>query len=123
MRTKLLVSLMVVLCVLIGVGQAAASSVDYPDGSSSLAINLGGGENAFVFLNDLLPQPDIFIHPVNSFGDLVSVNLSGFIGFAIYLAFEGTTPGGLQQYGVFTCSVSNLVFCNVTSTRRGTFFL
>lgn len=123
MHTKLLISLMVVLCVVIGVGPAAASDVNYPDGSSSLAIDLGGGVHAFVFFNDLVP-PDIFIHPVNSFADLVQVNLSGFVGFAIFLSFEGFTPEGFQQFGVFTCNTSqSFVACDVSGIRRGTFFL
>jgi hypothetical protein len=121
MRTSLLVSLLFALCILIGVGPAAASNVNYPDGTSSLAINLGNGQHAFVFFNNLVP-PDIFIHSVGFFADLVSVQLSSFVGFAFWLEFEGFNQG-FQQFGVYTCNTSNLVSCNVSGTRRGTFFL
>jgi len=118
MRTSLLVSLIVAVGIFIGVGTAAAdSSVFYPDGgSSSLAINLGNGAHAFVFFNDI---DDIFIHPVDFFADLVQVNLNGFVGFAIFLNFEGLNQG-FQQYGVFTCTGFPSCFFGA---RRGTFFL
>lgn len=123
MLTKLLIGLIVVSCVLIGVGPAAASSVSYPDGSASVVFNLGNGVLAFVFLNDLVP-PDLFIHAVNSFGDLVPVNLSGFIGSAIFLSFEDfTTTPGLLKFGVYTCNTGNPVVCNVPNILRGTLFL
>jgi hypothetical protein len=123
MRTSLLVSLIVAMCVLMGVGPAAAdSNVDYPDGSRSQVFNLGNGDHAFVFFNDLRP-PDIFIHSVDFFANLVSVNLSGFVGFAYWLQFEGINQG-FTQYGVYTCNTSNnRLSCNVSGTRRGTLFL
>ena len=121
MRTRFLVSLIVGLCVLIGVGPAAASEVNYLDGSSSLAIDLGNGL-AFVFFNDLVP-PDIFIHAVDFFADLLPVSLNNtFNGSAFHLRFEGFNQG-FTQYGVYTCNTSNLVSCNVSSTRLDTFFL
>ena len=123
MRTKLL-GLVVVLCALIiGVGQAAASSATFPDGSASQAIFVGPGELAFAFLNDLIP-PDIFIHAVNPSGDLVPVNLSGFVGSVIWLSFEDfTSTPGLLQFGVYTCNSASLVFCSVPNIRRGTLLL
>ena len=119
MRTSLLVSLIVTLGILISVvGPAAAdSNLFYPDGGShSLALNLGNGLQAFVFFNDI---DDIFIHPVDLFANLVQVNLSGFVGFGLFLDFEGLNQGFLQ-YGVYTCtgSAQSCAFGN----RRGSFF-
>jgi hypothetical protein len=123
MRTRLLIGLIVALCFLGGVGSAAAdSTVNYPDGSSSLALNLGGGAHAFVFFNDLRP-PDIFIHPIDINANLLAVRLNNtFDAFGIYLAFE-TVNGNFNQYGVFTCLSFSFQTCNISSTRRGTFFI
>ena len=56
MRTSLLIGLIVALCVVGGVGSAAAdSTVNFRFGASSLAINLGGGLHAFVFFDDRVP--------------------------------------------------------------------
>ena len=122
MPTRLLIGLIVALSFLGGVGSAAAdSTLNYPDGSSSLALNLGGGAHAFVFFNDLRP-PDIFIHPVNSSANLVQVSLNSFDAFGIYLAFEAVN-GNFNQYGVFTCLSFSSQTCNISSTRRGTFFI
>lgn len=124
MRTKVLVSLMVVLCVVIGVGQAAASEVRYLDGSDSLAINLGNGSHAFVFANDLIP-PDYFIHIVDFFADLRPENLvaNTFNGTAFHLVFEGISQG-LMQYSVYSCLISvNRFSCSVSGTFRGSLFL
>src|ERR1700694_2738901 len=96
MRTRLLIGLIVALCFLGGVGSAAAdSTVNYLDGSSSLALNLGSGAHAFVFFNDLRP-PDIFIHPINVSANLQQVSLNQFDAFGIYLAFE-TVNGNFHQ--------------------------
>jgi hypothetical protein len=121
MRTSLLVGLIVTLGILIGVGSAPASDLFYPDGSRSQVFNLGNGQLAFVFFNDLVP-PDIFVHPVDFFGDLVAVSLNGLVGFGFWLSFEGVTQG-LQQYGVYSCNSSNRLSCSVSGTRRGTLFL
>jgi len=122
MRTRLLIGLIVALCFFGGVGSAAAdSTVNYPDGSVSLAFNLGGGTIAFVFENDLNP-PDIFIHAVNAFANLQQVSLQSFNGFAFFLSFEGFNQG-FRQYGVYACTGFSNQTCNVSGTRRGTFFL
>jgi hypothetical protein len=123
MRTSLVIGLIVALCFFGGVGSAAAdSTVNYWDGSSSLAINLGGGEHAFVFFNDLTPAPDIFIHPVNFNANLLQVTLSSFTGFGIYLRFEGFNSG-FKQYGVYTCLSPSGQTCNISTVRRGTYFI
>jgi hypothetical protein len=71
MRTKLLVSLIVAVCFLMGVGQAGAdSNLTYPDGTFSQVINLGGGQHAFV-LFDNPGSRDIFVHPVDLSGNLL----------------------------------------------------
>lgn len=123
MRTRLLIGLIVALCFLGGVGSAAAdSTVNYPDGSSSLALNLGSGAHAFVFFNDLRP-PDIFIHPIDFSANLLQVTLNNtFTGFGIYLAFEAVN-GNFNQYGVFTCLSFSSQTCNISGVRRGTFFI
>ena len=130
MRTSFLIGLIVALCVLGGVGSAAAdSTVNYRFGSSSLAINLCPslvpsclGQHAFVFFNDLNP-PDIFIHPIDFVANLLQVTLANtFTGFAIQLVFEGFNQG-FRQYGVFTCVAFSNQTCNVSSVRRGTFFI
>ena len=126
MRTSWMIGLVVTLCVLAGVGSAGAdSTASYLDGSLSDAFNLGGGTYAFVFYNDLNP-PDIFVHAVNAFTNLLFVSLptaTGVVnGYAFFLSFEGFNQG-FRQYGVYACvSFSNQV-CNVNGFRRGTFFL
>ena len=124
MRTDLLVALFVAVCVVIGVGfgQAAAdSTVNYPDGSSSLAVNLGSGLHAFVFF-DNPGDGDVFIHPIDFVANLLPVTLNNtFNAFAFWLDFEGFN-GGFRQYGVYTCTATNGVVCNVSGIRRGTFF-
>src|SRR5688572_3767200 len=104
MRTFLLASLIVMMAVVIGVGPAAAdSTLNYPDTSRSQAINLGGGQHAFVFF-DIPGDNDIFVHPVDFSANLLFVSLSQtFFGFAIWLDFEGFN-GGALQYGVYTCN-------------------
>ena len=123
MRTGLVVGLLVTLCVLVGVGPAAAdSTVNYRFGASSLALNLGNGLHAFVFFDDLIP-PDIYIHPVDFFANLLQVTLNNtFTGFAIQLVFENFNQG-FRQYGVYTCVSFSFQTCNVSSVRRGTFFI
>jgi hypothetical protein len=123
MRTHRLIGLIVALCFLGGVGSAAAdSTVNFLDGSSSLALNLGVGQHAFVFFNDLVP-PDIFIHPVDFSANLLQVTLNNsFTAFGIFLKFE-TFNSGFRQYGVYTCVVFSFQTCNVSSVRRGTFFI
>lgn len=124
MRTSFLIGLLVACCTLIAVGPAAAdSTVNYPDGSSSLALNLGSGLHAFVFF-DTPGDGDIFIHPIDFAANLLQVTLnSTFPAFAIWLDFEGDN-GNFRQFGVYTClSPPNPNFCNVPSVRRGTFFI
>jgi len=122
MRT-LVIGLIVALSFLGGVGSAAAdSTVNYLDGSSSLALNLGSGAHALVFFNDLRP-PDIFIHPMDFSANLLQVTLNNsFTGFGILLSFEGTN-GNFNQYGVFTCLSFAFQTCNISSVRRGSFFI
>ena len=123
MRTSFLIGLIIALGVLIGAGPAVAdSTVNYPDGSSSLALDLGGGAQAFVFFNDLVP-PDVFVHAVDSFANLfqVTLNPGGFNGFAIFLGFEGFNQG-FRQYGVYTCTGFSNQTCNVSGVRRGSYF-
>jgi hypothetical protein len=122
MRTSLVVGLLVALCVVIGVGTAAADSrVNYVDGSVSQVFNLGGGQHAFVFF-DNPGDGDIFIHPVNFSADLLSVSLNNFNAFAIWLDFEGPA-GQFLQYGVYTCTSPAGQTCTVSGVRRGTLFL
>ena len=122
MRTSLLIGLLVTLCVLVGVGTAAAdSTVNYPDTSVSDAFYLGGGVIAFVFL-DNAGDGDIFIHVVTGFGDLTTAALNQFVAFAFWLDFEGFN-GGFQQFGIYTCTSTGGRVCNVSGVRRGTFFL
>ena len=124
MRTRLLIGLIVALCFLGGVGSAAAdSTVNYLDGSSSLALDLnpGTGQHAFVFFNDLRP-PDIFIHPINLSANLLGVSLNSFNGFGIELVFE-TVSGNFNLYGVYTCLSFSFQTCNISGVRRGTFAL
>jgi hypothetical protein len=122
MRTNLVVSLLIALCILIGVGPAAASNVTYPDGSVSQVFNLGNGAHAFVFF-DNAGDNDIFIHAVDFFADLFRVTLNGIPGDALWLDFEGFTGGGLMQYGVYSCLTSSFVSCSSFGNRRGTLFL
>ena len=122
MRTSLLASLIVALgIILISVGPAAADSfIEYPDSTVSRVVALGGGSHGFV-LFDFAGDFDIFVHPVNAFSDLQGVSLAGFVGFALWLDFEGTTPGGLLVYGVYTCTGSP--FSCSFGSRRGTLLL
>ena len=123
MRTRLLISLIVALCFLGGVGSAAAdSTINFLDGSTSLALNLGSGAHAFVFFNDLKP-PDIFAHPIDVNANLLQVTLNNtFTGFGIEFIFEGVN-GNFNQYGVFLCPSFSSQTCNISSVRRGTFFI
>ena len=122
MRTSFLMGLIVTLCVLTGVGLAAAdSSVTYPDTSSSLALNLGGGVIVFVAF-DNPGDHDIVIHAVNSFANLTQVFLNTLPGFAFWLDFEGTN-GPFLQYGVYNCTSPVGQTCTVGGTRRGTLFI
>ena len=122
MRTKLLINLIVAVCVLMGVGQAAAdSNLNYPDGTFSEVINLGGGQHAFV-LFDNPGDRDIFVHPVDFSGNLLFVNVNNtFMGFGLWLDFEGQTNQGFLQYGVYVCAGSSQS-CSF-GNRRGTLFL
>ena len=121
MRTNLVASLIVALGILVSVGPAAAdSNLTYPDGTTSLVVNLGGGQHAFV-LFDNPGDRDIFVHPVDFGSNLLFVTLNqSFNGYGIWLDFEGTNQGFLQ-YGVYTCNGSSqsCTFGN----RRGTLFL
>ena len=122
MRTSLLIGLLVTLCVLIGVGTAAAdSTVNYPDTSVSDAFYLGGGVIAFVFL-DNPGDGDIFIHVVSGFGDLALAQLNQIVAYAFWLDFEGHN-GPFLHFGIYTCTSTGGHFCNVSGVRRGTFFL
>jgi len=123
MRTSLLASLIVALgIILISVGPAAADSfIEYPDSTVSRVVALGGGSHGFVLFDfsaggDL----DIFVHPVNAFSDLQFVSLAGFVGFALWLDFEGTS-GPFLVYGVYTCLGSS--FSCSFGSRRGTLLL
>ena len=120
MPTNFFIALMIVFGVLLAVGSAGADSqVNYPDGTASIAISLGGGSVAFVYIsNDL----DYFIHPSSGFGSLIPVTVNSFNGFGFLLFFEGFNQG-LRQYGVYSCLSSNLVVCNIPNVRRGTLFL
>jgi hypothetical protein len=116
------------LCVLAGVGVAAAdSTVTYPNApaapnnSLSLTISLGGGVIAFVFI-DSAGTHDIFIQIVNSAGNLAQASLNQFTGSAIWLHFEGFNQN-FMQYGVYVCSSPQGQTCNVGSVKRGTLFL
>jgi hypothetical protein len=121
MRTFLLASLIVMMSVVIGVGPAAADSfVTYPDNSKSQAINLGGGQHAFVFF-DIPGDNDIFVHPVDFAANLLLVSLQGFGGYAIWLNFEGFNAG-YMQFGVYTCAGPAPTSCGF-GNRRGTFLL
>ena len=116
------IGLVVALTVLIAVGPAVAdSSVDYLDGAFSNVFDLGGGLHAFVFYNDLEP-PDIFVHAVDLFANLLPVSLLGVNGYAFYLKFEGVNQG-FDQYGVFACTSFFNQVCNVNGVRQATLFL
>jgi hypothetical protein len=123
MGTRLLIGLIVTLTLIVGVGSAAADSfVNYLDGSFSEALFLGGGAHAFIFASKLNP-PDFYIQVVDTFANLLQANLNNtFPGFAFFLVFEGFN-GGFRQYGVFTCISFSSQTCNVSSVRRGSFFL
>jgi len=124
MAIRLAIGLIVAVCVLMGVGSAAADSVvtNYGDGASSLILNLGGGVHAAVHLNDFNP-PDIFIHGEDAFANFTPLSVSGFNGwFAMALFFEGIN-GGFRQYGVFTCNTFSNQTCTVSGVRRGSLFL
>ena len=103
MRTFLIVSLILVASLVIGIAPAAAdSTLNYPDTSRSQAINLGGGQHAFVFF-DIPGDNDIFVHPINAFANpLLLVVNDTFTGYALWLDFEGFN-GNRLQYGVYTC--------------------
>ena len=125
MAIRLLIGLMVAVCVLMGVGSAAADSVvnNYGDGSFSLAINVGLGVHALVHGNDFV-IPDYFIHGEDVLANFAGLSLSGFTGFAIALFFEGLTPPPVfRQYGVFTCTSFSNQTCTVSGVRRGSFFI
>jgi len=121
MRTSFVIGLIVACGVLVSVGLAAAdSSLDYPDGSKSQAINLGNGQHAFVFF-DIPGDNDIFVHPVDFNANLLFVNVNNtFSGFALWLDFEGFNQG-FMQFGVYTCN-GVPTSCSFGS-RRGTLFL
>jgi hypothetical protein len=127
MRTGLLIGLTVMLCVLTGVGLAAADSiVNYPDNpvpnnSVSLTIGLGGGVQAFVFI-DNGGNHDIFVQVVNAAGNPAQVTFTAFTAYAFYFKFEGSNQG-FMQYGVYTCISPSGQTSNVSSVRRGTLFL
>jgi hypothetical protein len=128
MNTRLLVvvGLFVALSVVAGVGLAAADSfVNYNDGGSfSEALFLGGnGLHAFVF-GDKFNPPDYYIHAVDTFANLLQVTLgnNGFPGFAFFLFFEGFN-GGFKQYAVYSCLSFSSQTCNVSTVRRGSFFI
>lgn len=125
MRNSLLVGLLVTLCVVAGVGTAAADSfMNYPDGSRSQAINLGTlGTNAFVFFDTAgSGDGDIFVHAVNSAGNLVFIQIvnTPFSGWGLFLDFEGFN-GPFAQYGVRGCQGIQ-TSCNF-SGRLGTLLL
>ena len=123
MRNILTVGLLVTLCVVAGVGTAAAdSTINYLDNSRSQAINLGiFGTNAFVFF-DLPGDNDVFVHAVNGSGNLVfiQINNTPFQGWALWLDFEGT-QGGFLRYGVYGC-FGTQSSCS-WSNRLGSLFL
>jgi hypothetical protein len=124
MRKFLIAGLIVAVSVVIGVGSAAAdSTLTYPDTSRSQAINLGGGQHAFVFF-DIPGDNDIFVHPVDFSANLLFVSLSQtFNGFGIWLDFEGFNSG-FMQFGVYTCTgVQTSCGFGNPAIRRGTFFL
>jgi hypothetical protein len=125
MRNSLLVGLLVTLCVVAGVGTAAADSfMNYTDGSKSQAINLGTfGTNAFVFFDNFnTGDGDIFVHAANGAGNLVFIQISNtpFQGWGLFLDFEGT-QGGFLRYGVYGC-LGVQTSCNF-SGRLGTLFI
>lgn len=115
MRTRLLISLIVALCFLGGVGTAAADSfMNFPDGSHSDAINLGTfGTNAFVFY-DFPGDDDIFVHAVNGAGNLVFIQItnSPFQGWGLWLDFDGFS-GSFLRYRVHGC-LGTQTNCNYT---------
>ncbi|MGH7338930.1 MAG: hypothetical protein ACREKH_00405 [Candidatus Rokuibacteriota bacterium] len=124
MRTNILIGLLVLCCVLVAVGPAAAvdSEVLYPDDSTSLALRIGSGLYAFVFFDDA-GDFDIFIHPIDSFAELLFVSLaSTFTGWAFWLDFEGFS-GGFEVYGVYRCPVADFIGCTVSPLRVGSLFL
>jgi hypothetical protein len=127
MRTGLLIGLTVMLCVLTGVGLAAAdSTVNYPNNpapnnSLSLTISMGGGVLAFVFI-DNGGSHDIFAQVVNGAGNLAQVTFNQFSAFAFWFKFEGLNQG-YMQYGIYSCVAPSGQTCNVSSVRRGTLLL
>ena len=125
MAIRLAIGLIVAVCVLTGVGSAAADSrvTDFGDGSFGLILNLGGGVHAAVHGNDFNP-PDFFIHGEDSLANFAALSLNAsFNGFfAMALFFEGIS-GGFKQYGVYTCNTFSSQTCTVSGTRRGTLFL
>lgn len=128
MHSKVLVCLIVALGMLVVAGSAFAdSSYIYsalgvpggPDTSRSQALHIGVGQYAFIFY-DLAGDADIFVHPINAFANpLLLVVNDTFVGFALWLDFEGFTAG-YMQYGVYTCAGGPPC---VFGFRRGTIYL
>jgi hypothetical protein len=122
MRNSLLVGLLVTLCVVAGVGTAAADSfLNYPDGTHDDVINLGiFGTNAFV-LYDFPGDDDIFVHAVNGAGNLVfiQINNTPFQGWGLWLDQDGTS-GSFLRYRVHGCLGTQT---NCTFTFLGNLFL
>ena len=120
MRTSLLISLFVLLCVVIGAGPAAASEGEYPWGEYSEALDLGTGI-AFIF-NDTYYN-DYWIHVVDYWAHLLRVGLQTNTaivpGYAFYLEYEGL-KGPYHQYGVYACDGPS--WCDFGG-RRGTLYL
>ena len=87
----------------------ADSFVNYPDGSFSQVLDLGGGIHAYIFV-DFPGDTDIFVHSVNTFGNFASVTLRGFpAGFAYWADFKGTVSGRLL-FDVFVFQGSSFFF-------------
>jgi hypothetical protein len=87
----------------------ADSSVNFPDGSFSLVVNLGGGVHGNIFW-DLPGDKDLFTHHVDFLGNLAFLSLVGFTsGVAYWADFRGTV-GGQFLFDVFVTQGGSFFF-------------
>ncbi len=100
MKPWILASVLFITMVIAAGSAAADSSVGYPDGSSSVVVNLDVGSNAFVFL-DNPGDGDIFVHGADAYGFFEPFTLGGLpAGVAYWLDLRGYS-GRYLVYDVY----------------------